>query len=276
MENRRFDAVTRAFAADSNRRRLLKGLLGLGATGLGVVVAQDETDAARRPTPTPKPISCPGRQHPVDGICTCPADAPFVCGPDCCTGQAGDPPSPTHSECCDNACCFGTCYGEEHCCPYPQVFCETAGECCDIGQSCVPGGSCCTPLTCAQAIFPFTCPAEVEDGCGNVIDCSDACPAGWACDITGEYPGLCINQTTDCSNGQSTCFRPPVLGTCDNLRGTCHATPDGGHVCISHGVGADCGYCSSNADCPSGEVCVSDLFCEFCPPGSGNGCAVPL
>src|SRR5688572_16146533 len=113
MDDRRFDSLVKALATGTSRRSVFKGLLGLGSVAVVGALRDDGADAARRPTPTPTPIRCPGRQVPVGGVCTCPADAPQKCGPDCCN-PAGI--GPGHSECCDNACCFGICYGEELCC----------------------------------------------------------------------------------------------------------------------------------------------------------------
>ena len=48
--------------------------------------------------------------------CCCPLGFE-KCGPDCCTAGSIPAPQPGHSECCDQACCIGTCYGEELCCP---------------------------------------------------------------------------------------------------------------------------------------------------------------
>src|SRR5687768_9474074 len=125
MDDRRFDALTRALGKGGSRRTLLKGLLGLGGvTAAGAVLR--ETDAARRgysgpqtpgpqPTLPPQPTAppplptattvpkCPGIQVPCGADCCCPAGN-TKCGSDCCPdGQA---------ECCDGACCYGTCYGE--------------------------------------------------------------------------------------------------------------------------------------------------------------------
>src|SRR6188472_2835873 len=125
MDDRRFDALVRSLASGHSRRTVLKGLLGLGglaATG----AAQHTAEAARRPTtPTPVP-RCPGNQTWNGSACICPGTL-SKCGPACCNESVprGDA---AHSECCDNACCHGECYGEELCCPTGQVVCD--GNCC--------------------------------------------------------------------------------------------------------------------------------------------------
>src|SRR5262245_50951623 len=116
MEDRRFDALTRALGRARSRRMVLKALLGLsGVTAAGAIL--HETDAARRgysgpptpgtlptqptalPTLPPPPTEttvprCPGNQTPCGTECCCPSGN-TKCGPDCCPdGQA---------ECCDSA-----------------------------------------------------------------------------------------------------------------------------------------------------------------------------
>ncbi|MCA9861047.1 MAG: hypothetical protein KC438_15065, partial [Thermomicrobiales bacterium] len=98
-----------------SRRALIKGLLGIGGAAVVGTVATHDGEAARRPTPTPKPISCPGQQQWNGAACVCPAGTD-KCGPDCCPwGEA---------TCCGNACCYGQCYGEEVCCPSPTIYCD--------------------------------------------------------------------------------------------------------------------------------------------------------
>jgi hypothetical protein len=161
MEDRRFDALARALASGSSRRQLLKGVLGLGGVSFGaaamVSTGTRESEAARRPTPTPRPVKCPGRQVPVDGVCRCP-DGYTKCGPDCCPdGKA---------ECCDNACCYGTCYGEELCCPTEHLVCE--GECV---------AECCTSLDCpiGWSCDSYTHLCICDPDCFGRVCCYDVC-----------------------------------------------------------------------------------------------------
>jgi hypothetical protein len=89
-----------------NRRGFL-GMVVAGAAAITGVSALDmsrsvaDVQAARRPTPTPKPKSCPGDQIPINGQCVCNPELdparPIKCGSDCC---------PTLAECCDGACCY--------------------------------------------------------------------------------------------------------------------------------------------------------------------------
>src|SRR5690349_23475868 len=141
MEDRRFDTLARAFASGSNRRAMLKGLLGLGvAATAGAAMGSGSAEAARRTTPTPTPPACPGNQHWDGAACVCPDDN-TICGPTCCpNGQ---------SVCCDGACCAGECYSEELCCPRGSSVCHGAA-CCNPAEVCLEDGSCCTPKTCAS------------------------------------------------------------------------------------------------------------------------------
>lgn len=176
MDDRRFDAVIRTFAQGGSRRTLLKGLLGVGGVAAaGGILLEPHADAARRPTPTPRPVTCPGNQVPCGADCCCP-DGSAKCGAECCpNGQA---------QCCDNACCFGTCYGEELCCPNGQPICSVDGccdgACIDDGQYCcsldgVCGDGCCNlsgERCCADDSGNLTC--IPIDGCCSDRDCTGA------------------------------------------------------------------------------------------------------
>src|SRR5215218_10289490 len=134
MDDHHFDVFTRSLAQRGSRRAALKALLGIGGiAAVGGITRSDDVLGARRPTPTPKPVSCPGIQTPCPTGCCCPAGN-TKCGPDCCPiGQA---------QCCDNACCYGICYGEELCCPTGQLLCNGV---------CPPLGGCCTDADCTGA-----------------------------------------------------------------------------------------------------------------------------
>lgn len=174
MDDRRFDALTRAMGTGQNRRQVLRGLLGLGG-GAVALTSVLPADAARRRRSTPPPeITCPGQQIPSGDMCVCPGDLE-KCGPDCCP--------PGIAECCDNACCYGTCYGEELCCPTPNIVCN--GECVE--------GVCCNDNECP--------PYQVCTG-----DHLCCIPSGGP---TGGILGqTCLND--DCCSGSCN----PLTGTC--------------------------------------------------------------
>lgn len=247
MEDQRFDALVKAVASGKNRRSLLKGMLGLGAAAVvGTTVRESEVDAARRPTPTPKPITCPGNQTWNGSQCVCPSGLD-KCGPDCCnTGGSGA----DYSECCDNACCFGHCYGEELCCAYPRDWCEVSGECCPEGWSCCPDYGCIAPDQCCTAsdCAVDTCYAPIcteNHYCDSVRDCNyggagECCGIGESCLGSGE----CICECDD-----NPAYR---IGT-------------GAEVCVSSDYTCDFGPCISDEDCQrlSGMnlLCVQDSHC---------------
>lgn len=244
MDDRHFDTITKSLATIRSRRAMLKGLFGLGASAVTASsFMRRDAVAARRPTPTPKPDTCPLGQTFIDGQCTCSDPLEETCGPECC---------PKHTtECCDNACCFGTCYSEELCC--------LPGE---VGYD----GSCCTPKTCSD-LWPdylLACNAGNDDGCGGTIFCG--CPEGWQCtsDSVGD-PGYCLNQSTTCISGITICGGNPELAACAGGGGyACSLDIDGTNVCATHTLGFCGGTCSSDAECGDGYVCAQacDQFCQ--------------
>ena len=302
MDDRRFDALVKALATGTNRRSLVKGLLGLGgATVVGSSLRESAVDAARRPTPTPKPITCPGRQTWNGTACVCPGSAPDKCGPDCCNAAAD---GPTHSECCDNACCFGLCYGEELCCPTGRTFCEATGECCPADQPycCGASGCCASPCcetaagsTCCEGNTPKCCPEDICIAAGGCCDVTD-CGAGncWSC-----IDRVCVSDQAKCSgctdcvggtcapNDQNCADADPCTRSTCNTDGTCTAqvfdcrldsctcTPS--DACQVASCNQETGQCSEVETC-SVECCASlnpdegcylNPRCEFGnPPGT--------
>ncbi len=303
MDDRRFDSLARSLANGASRRSVLKGILGLGsATLAGGILLDGETDAARRPTPIPPPPKCPGNQIPSGGTCICPPTAPYECGPACCTGTSADPPSPTHTECCDNACCHGTCYAEELCCPTnpgpseqppTHQVCRSAQgvECCPIDQHCCEVDGCCDTVCwggedgnsncCPQGAF---CPGDgtADICCTNNFICCGAGTSGNLCRDPNVENGCCTDS--DCSSNQ-TCTDHICVDT-DPCEGACSEF----QVCVEReclcepgtsGAGELCTPCApgSYSDIPGSTLCDScDLntyqpdsgqtSCYACPPGT--------
>jgi hypothetical protein len=237
MDGTRFDALTRALGSGGSRRTVLKGLLGIAGIAAAGGLPGD-AEAARRPTPTPRTRTYLGSQEPCDGGCCCPPET-TMCGAECCpNGQA---------QCCDNACCYGTCYGEELCCPHPHQYCTVDG-CCDgacVGQ----GQFCCQP----EAV------------------CGDACCSGSdKCCASGETL-QCIPADACCSDAGCA---PP--STCDPETHQCVCTPTcDGLTCGDDGCGGTCA-CASGSTCDSNSAtcvpnCTADRIGEACVPPEGAG-----
>jgi len=271
MDDRRFDSLVKALATGTSRRSVFKGLLGLGGvTAIGGSLLQDGADAARRPTPTPKAPSCPGQQFLQSGQCTCPASAPSKCGPDCCNPAGVDS---AHSECCDNACCFGLCYGEELCCPWPRSFCPEVQECCDEGVTLCCGeagccaGGCCQDAQgndlCCSGATPRCCPGDtcIADDVDSCCDASDCGPGDcWSC-----IDHRCVSDQAKCASGCVDC----VQGTCQTVDANC----DDGDPCTVSTCNAD-GTCTPTVrDCRiDGCGCVARDVCHpaTCDQNSGE------
>ena len=302
MDDKRFDSITRLFASGASRRTLVKGLLGLGGATLtgGVVLDNGEAEAARRPTPTPKPVTCPGQQTWNGTKCVCPAGLSQCVpngGPDCCNDQLVSPGTTGYSTCCDNACCQGSCTSEEICCPtnsrpggLPPTnrVCDVAGreECCLYSDECCTVDGCCA-TTCYGG----------SDGESYCCDTANYCPGGSESEelcCTGDTPikcacgtnnNVCIADTDAACCVDSDCDTPPsgsspcAVGTCTN--NVCSYTdcnseseiccPDNQGVYACR-VGDEC--CLSNQDCADtceacvNFVCVDDPNTFPCGPAS--------
>jgi hypothetical protein len=258
MDNRTFDGFVKLLASAIDRRSVLKGVFGLSAGAIAGRSGADRVLAARRGSSAPPPTPPPG----------CPSGS-SKCGPTCC-------PDAT-SMCCDSACCYGYCYGEEQCCPSPREYCAENNTCCPAGEKCCINGYC-YDLSKGACCQNFECPNNgkcCEGVCreGPNACCSDSdCPSG---DICTEN-NTCCHAT--CTPGQ--CNLDGCGGVCNCPdgytclgSGTCAKACDAGslfceeHFCGTCWVDADsssayCGdtdrgvACSSDGDCPAGQFCT--------------------
>ncbi len=261
MDDRRFDSLAKAVASGASRRSVIKGILGLGGTAIaGSVLLGGDAEAARRPTPTPKPVKCPGRQTWSGSQCVCPGDAPEKCGPDCCSGTNNDPyPRPAdHSECCDNACCFGTCYGEELCCPTNS----TAGEGGPIADVCESGECCYLPDVCSNGVCRPPSGCETNEDC---VDCETCNPETGQCSslCTNDLPQCCVNEFGEyCIPAEETCCSDPSHCTepcsyCNDVVKYCVDRCEGGDLCCEGANGDEC--CAAD-QCVAGQGCCPEGF----------------
>jgi hypothetical protein len=147
MDDRRFDSLVRQLASGATRRRMLKGLLGLGVTAaVGNAVVED-ADAARRG------YSGPQLPSPPTGPCTpsCPA---HYCGDDGCGNQC---PCEAGWSCISSN---GTC-GRQ---------CSSKADC--------PASSCGPSTFCYQGICYD--PGHIAGSC---VSSNEECPAGFVCSV---------------------------------------------------------------------------------------------
>ena len=274
IDDRRFDSLVKSLADGASRRSVLKGLLGLGGAAVaGGALFEGKASAARRPSPTATPPKCPGIQTWNGYACSCPPTAPNQCGPACCTGKPGDPQGPGHSECCDNACCNGLCYGEELCCPWPRTFCTEAQECCEEGVTVCCGeagccaGGCCQDAQgndlCCSGDTPKCCSGDTCIAAGGCCDASDCGPGDcWSC-----VEHQCVSDQAKCASGCVDC----VQGTCQTVDANC----DDGDACTTDTCNAD-GTCSNTFHCTSDECCDDGYVCNTNTCNADGTCAPPV
>ena len=283
MDDRRFDSLTKALARGQSRRSVLKGLLGLGgAAAISGTLLDGSAEAARRPTPTPKPVKCPGNQtwNSTSNTCVCPSTL-SQCnangGPACCNDQLATPGDPGYSTCCDNACCNGTCYGEELCCrtnsragglPPTHEFCDgtcvdltVAGNCCDDGdcddpcQICNHASHICVDRCDAQT--QICCTGQVGPGVcftGNCCDNSD-CPSIDACNTNTCRDHQCVATPVVCDDNNAC-----TVDSCDPVTG-CVFTPvicDDHNACTVDTCDPRLGCIFTKVDCDDGNACTVD------------------
>lgn len=259
MDDRRFDSLAKAFASGTSRRSMLKGILGLGGVVIAGSAALDrDVEAARRPTPTPRPVTCPGRQTWNGSHCACPDDAPVECGPDCCTEGKIPAGSPGYSECCDNGCCFGTCYGEELCCPTNTP----AGGGAPIASVCANGECCLLPNICTNGVCGAPSGCQNNDDCG---DCETCNPNTRQCNslCTSDLPQCCVNGFGQyCIPADETCCSSPSHCTepcsyCNDVVRYCVDRCEGDEICCEGASEDDC--CTTDR-CVAGQGCCDEGF----------------
>ncbi|TXG80728.1 MAG: twin-arginine translocation signal domain-containing protein [Thermomicrobiales bacterium] len=288
MDGNRFDDIARKLAVDTSRRSFLKRA-AVAAAALASLGGASATDAARRPTPTPKPLNCPYPTVPSGAQCVCPGGT-IACGPDCCGAD---------SQCCDNACCFGTCYSEELCCPAGQIVCNgvclAPGQCC-TNDDCGPGfacvdASCLCQATTSCASAGLNCGAFTDD-CGAIHDCGgctepQTCGGGGTAGVCGcmsstTCEGHCGTFVTDCGETLECGDTCGPCQTCD--QNTCVKSPDNTpceiSACVQDAICLD-GVCSNGrvlpcpddiADRCNRSECDSVLGCIKVPVNEGGAC----
>ena len=232
MDDRRFDAISRALGAASRRRVL--GLLAAmpllgGPSGL---LTEDAVEAKnrrrgkdlqqerkgkgkgkkkrkKRCKPKGKGKVCAGTCGPVRNKQTCRKTVdcgPCICDPACTGCTTCDAATQTCvSQCAaSDTCCDGACIDTQR----DDANCGACGAACDASEACCDG-ACIDPQTNA-------------DHCGT---CGNVCEAGESC-----CDGACINLQTDAAN----------CGACGNA---C----DAGEICVAGGCQACNVTCTGSA-----------------------------
>lgn len=276
MDDIRFDQLVKALASSGSRRTFLKGMFGTGVAVASLGLPGQPGRAARRPTPTPRPVSCPGQQVWDGAMCVCPSG--IACGPDCCASA---------DQCCDNACCApgSVCVAEEQCCPVGQV-CPSyvGGPCCPDGTLCCPNGDACfDPVggCCATS----DCPTDYCNpvSCENNVCVYQPLPDGTDCgDCAACSGGVCVSTCAGtCCPADDACVDLANGGCCsvdDCPPRTCQSVSCDEHICAyqSFANGTDCGDCALCQDgactnqCTPGETCCSDT--DTCVDLENGGC----
>jgi LPXTG-motif cell wall-anchored protein len=252
MDDRRFDALTRAFARGTSRRTAIKGLFG-GVVG-GVAVATRLNPAgAQSCTPETVLDDCP-----LPDACTT-----ATCLNGTCDYDGGCPPGSCTE--CDNA--TGQCIA---------IICELGEECvggvcqsiCDEGwlwcggQICAP--QCCTVDDCVAAgdTFCSSVICNIEGLCEVIAECTD----GQQCCGQGTEGAHCAYC---CDSGD--CASAPC-GIC-NAQGVCEYD----ECCDSYDCQTPCSHCSDGVcygDCSQSQECCRDecVAIGTCCDGFGESC----
>lgn len=127
---------------------------------------------------------------------------------------------------------------------------KCAGVCCPVG-SCI-GGSCC----------------PTDQTCGAVC-----CPAGQRCGDPAT--GACVAGQGTCAAGADSCATNNFIFCNNNALCVCAQATDGTTRCatpIATITVADCGLCSSDADC---RLRFPNIVGTFCAANATNVCGCP-
>jgi len=210
MDGKQFDKITRAFAAGTSRRSLLK-LLGGGSLAVAVAPAifRAEEAAAQgggpgdacapQTMPCAEGLLCAAEQ---EGVCYCedPAEPWRGCA---CTTGADNPCGDTTLLCCADSEGIGV----PGVCTSASVGCEPRGECSEPGTSCEAPG-CCTVGECGANGWCTACYSGTDNPCGGLNEAFSAdyicCTASGAAEGAVGYcveADLCVSDTPNAGTG---------------------------------------------------------------------------
>ena len=257
----RLDELSKALASGHTRRGVLKIGLGLvGAVVAGVLPgragaspdpdgggASDCAHFCKQFPPTKRDDcihACKAAPCQRDPTRICPGSDPVTCcppefgGPRACCGVEA------RTTCCNlragEVCCPSQARCLSQCSP-PRIPdpVQCACVCPPETRECTPGGTC--------------CPAG-QECCGDVC-----CPTGQTCQGGTCAPGVACQPGNVCE-AHFVCEQfPPVNG----FFCACFGTSDGTCLCARNSSCFNRPLCSSAADCPPGNVCVTNHGCPF-------------
>jgi hypothetical protein len=246
VDAKRFDTWT--------RRRL--SLTAGGLAALLVSIGGSHIADAKKKHKKKKRCKCAQCQICKKGKCKGSQPDGTACGDgkSCRSGQCVavcDPSCEEPATCINGTCkCTGSgaLCGESFCCPHALSCQDDACFCDEQVCSCAKDAILCATPTLDQCCLP-------GDTCDEFLACeTDTCAAGNAF----------------CTVGWAVCGGS---GSCG-----CFATIEGDHVCadaVTDDLCPDSGSeCASDAECPSGEVCVDVTCCD--PQASSIGACRPL
>lgn len=275
MDDRRFDAITKALAKAGTRRRLLRSLVGTALGGLlaraGPIAAADRRRNGGGEQPRPDNRRPVGAAQDGEG------------GELAAPNRGGGRCSRLNQKCGKDAKC---CNGQSLACKGKRCRCKAGtvpqgGSCVPVPAACPSGQKRCADGRCV--VQNLCCE---DDECPGELECQDdnrcRCPSGQKqCGATVCIPvnqccggcsggKTCQNGTCRCPTGQAdiagTCRRTCQTGgggnACGSAQCVCNPTVEGATVCLDlDSISCNNQPCTGSADCGSNEVC-RNLFCS--------------
>ena len=170
-------------------------------------------------------------------------------------------------------CCSGLCQGQpgrKRCrCRDGRRPCR--GRCCGRLQRCTARGRC---VPCPRGTTPCggTC-VDITRNPRHCGRCNAVCPAGTTCLHGGCFTTTCQTPSPPGNCSGASCAGPTCAAG-ENC-GFCDVTTEAQTTCVN--LSPPCSElpgCAESADCPLGEVCVTNGCCAF--QGKPNICVRPV
>jgi len=225
MDGQQFDALSRLFAATTNRRRTLRGLAVIALGGGATLATATGGDAANRT------CRLAGQKCVKDNQC---------CSQDCDTARTTPRARRNRCTCGDLATCKGVCVDTQT----DRNNCGGCGNVCDADWECT-GGQCTCGGELTGASGEICCdnawidPDDDDDNCG---ECGNACGDGYVCNKS-----YCIRYCD---------YPTPNSGTCGTAT-ACMIDENDNVLNLTNWNGLSIYGCGNpgGAACPGGSVC---------------------